>query len=225
MPKPGVIAILAFAVVLAACGEKDASSTTPTPPAATSSDVMSAFVAAVTAGDAEQAWSLLSKPSQRRVGPARAAFATDALPRLRRTLAPFSGGKLPVQVSENIDGRFGILALSRGKHAYATPMRREGATWRVELPGPLRLDVLGPPPDSRGKFVNQIGVESHGPGGAGLALLYLDGVTLDPKTYSGPKSATIFANFANSLEPGRHTAVAFVTTGGNAAARAWTFVP
>jgi hypothetical protein len=225
VPKPGVIAILAFAVVLAACGEKNASSTKPTPPPDIRREVMSAFVGAVTAGDAEQAWSLLSKPSQRRVGPATTAFAKDALPRLRRTLVPFSQGRLPVEVSENIDNRFGILALSRGAHAWATPMRREGGTWRVELPGRLRLAVLGPPPGSRGKFSKQIGVESHGPGGAGLAVLYLDGVTLDPRVYSGPKSATIFANFANALEPGRHTAVAFVSTGSSAAARAWTFVP
>ena len=86
-------------------------------------------------------------------------------------------------------------------------------------PGPLRIEVLRPPPGSRGKFVNQIGVERHGPGGAGFALLYLDGVTLDPKTYSGPNSATIFANFATKLSlddtpPWRSRA-----PGSNAAAR------
>ena len=132
---------------------------------------------------------------------------------------------MPVQVSERLDGQFGIVALARGRHAYATPLRNEGNAWRVELPGPLRMEVLGPPPGSRGKFLNQIGVETHGPGGAGFALLYLDGVTLDPKTYPGPNSATVFANFENSLEPGRHTAVAFVSTANNAVARAWTFFP
>ena len=56
-------------------------------------------------------------------------------------------------------------------------------------------------------------------------MLYLDGVTLDPQTASYADSATIFANFANPLKPGLHTAVAFTSAGGQAAARAWTFVP
>jgi hypothetical protein len=56
-------------------------------------------------------------------------------------------------------------------------------------------------------------------------VLYLDGVTLDAKTASGPAGATIFANFTNPLEPGLHTAVAFTSAAGNAAARAWTFYP
>ena len=55
--------------------------------------------------------------------------------------------------------------------------------------------------------MNQIGVEKHGAGGAGIALLYLDGVTLDPQTSADADSATIYANFANKLQPGRHTAV------------------
>jgi hypothetical protein len=97
--------------------------------------------------------------------------------------------------------------------------------WRVELGSPVRIDVLGPPPGSRGEFAKQIGVEKHGAGGAGVAVLYLDGVTLDAQTASDADSATIFANFETALEPGRHTAVAFTSAAGEAAARAWTFVP
>jgi hypothetical protein len=89
----------------------------------------------------------------------------------------------------------------------------------------VRIDVLGPPPGSRGEFAQQVGVEKHGAGGAGIAVLYLDGVTLDAKTSSDADSATIFANFESDLESGRHTAVAFTSAAGEAAARAWTFVP
>ena len=186
---------------------------------------MEAFVAAAADGEAETAWELLSRQSQRRAGPTLEDFEAKTFPALRRRLAPFATGKLPVKVSERIDDQFGLVALSRGRDAYATPLRLDGDVWRVELPGPVRIEVLGPPPGSRGKFVQQIGVERHGPGGAGVAVLYLDGVTLDPKTSSGPKGATIFANFANPLEPGLHTAVAFTSAGGDAAARAWTFYP
>ena len=223
MPRAVVVLTVVFALLAGGCGGDDKQAA----PAAADPgrQVMEAFVAAAADGDAETAWGLLSRQSQRRAGPTLEDFEAKTFPELRRTLAPFASGKLPVEVSERIDDQFGLVALSRGGDAYATPLRLEGDVWRVELPGPVRVEVLGPPPGSRGKFVQQIGVERHGPGGAGVAVLYLDGVTLDPKTSSGPKGATIFANFANPLEPGLHTAVAFTSAGGNAAAQAWTFYP
>ena len=213
-------ALLALAV--AGCGgDETKEATTPPDPGR---EVMQALVTATAAGDAESAWDLLSEPSQRREGPFE-EFERTTFPELRRTLAPFAKAPLPVEVSENIDGEFGLVALSRGGSAYAVPMRLEGDVWRVELPGPVKIEVLGPPPGSRGKFADQIGVEKIGPGGAGIAVLYLDGVTLDPRTSSSAESATIFANFANPLKPGLHTAVAFTSAGGEAGARAWTFFP
>jgi len=215
---------VALSLSLAACSgdEKSTSTTTPADPGR---EVMAALVAAAADGDVEATWDLLSQPSQRRAGPTLEEFEQGAFPELQRTLAPFAKGPLPVHVSENIDGEFGLVALARGRNAYATPLRREGEVWRVELPGPVRIDVLGPPPGSRGKFVNQIGVEKRGAGGAGIALLYLDGVTLDPQTAADADSATIYANFPNPIEPGLHIAVAFSSAGGEAAARAWTFYP
>jgi len=222
------VAALTIGAGAAACGGEE-KSTTPPPPAATLADpgreVMGALVTAAQNNDVDAMWELLSKPSQRRVGPTADDFAKSEARALQRTLAPFARGTLPVLISENIGGGFGLVALSRGKHAYAVPFRREGGMWRVELPGPLRIEVLGPPPGSRGKFVNQIGVETHGPQGPGVALLYVDGVTLDARSFSSAKGSTIFANFATKLEPGRHTAVAFASTDSNAAAKAWTFFP
>ena len=223
MPRALLTLAALLALALAGCGgsdEQDAA--TPPDPGR---EVMQALVDAAAANDAETAWSLLSEPSQRRAGPTLEEFEQNAFPELRRTLAPFAEAPLPVEVSENIDGQFGLVALSRGGSAYAVPMRLEGDVWRAELPGPVQIDVLGPPPGSRGKFADQIGVEKHGPGGAGVAVLYLDGVTLDTKTASDPDSATIYANFANPLKPGLHTAVAFSSAGGEAAAHAWTFFP
>jgi hypothetical protein len=214
--------ILVALLALAGCGGDDKQAA-PTPAADPGREVMAALVAAAADDDAETVWKLLSQPSQRRVGPTFEEFERSEFSELKRTLAPFAGGSLPVEVSENVDGDFGLVALSRGRSAYAVPLRREGEVWRVELPGPVRIEILGPPPGSRGKFANQIGVEKHGAGGAGIALLYLDGVTLDPQTAADADSATIYANFANPLQPGLHTAVAFTSAGGQAAARAWTF--
>ena len=223
MPRVVLVFTAVLALLAAGCGGDQQEAAPPLEDPGR--QVMETLVAAAADNDAETAWELLSQPSQRHAGPTFEEFEKKTFPELKRTLAPFAGGKLPVEVSERIDDQFGLVALSRGREAYATPLRLEGDVWRVELPGPVRIEVLGPPPGSRGKFVQQIGVEKHGPGGAGVAVLYLDGVTLDPQTSSSPKGATIFANFANPLVPGLHTAVAFTSAGGNAAARAWTFYP
>jgi hypothetical protein len=220
VPRAALFTVL-VALIAGCGGEKDENAAPPDP----GREVMQALVDAAAAGDAETAWELLSQPSRRREGPTFEDFERTAFPELKRTLAPFAEAPLPVEVSENVDGKFGLVALSRGDSAYAVPMRLEGNLWRVELPGPVRIEVLGPPPGSRGKFVNQIGVEKHGRGGAGIALLYLDGVTLDPETSADADSATIYANFPNALQPGLHTAVAFTSAGSDAAARAWTFYP
>jgi hypothetical protein len=218
--------ITVTALALSGCGggEESAPTTTQTTARDPGREVMGAFVAAAAAGNNEAMWDLLSQPSRRRTGPTVEAFAKSEARRLQAQLAPFAGGTLPVEVSERVAGSpFGVVALVRGAKAFAVPLRLEANFWRVELPGPVRIEVLGPPPGSRGKFVNQVGVEVHGRG-PGLYALYVDGITLDTKGASGPTSATVFANFASSLERGRHAAVAFATRGENAAARAWTFV-
>lgn len=221
--------MLAVAAAVAGCGGDGEPSAT-TPPTETVApdpgrEVVGTLVAAADEGDTKTMWELLSAGSQRRYGPTLEEFEEGLAPTLRESLAPFAGGELPVEVSENIGGGVGLVALSRGDDAWATALRREGPQWRVDLPGRLRISVSGPPPGSRGKFVNQIGIEVTGRAGAGTALLYLDGVTLDAEVYPGPTSATVFANFASGIEPGLHTAVAFATSGDEAAATAWTFRP
>ena len=64
---------------------------------------MAALVAAAADDDAETAWELLSQPSQQRAGPTFEEFERNEFPELKRTLAPFAGGSLPVEVSEKID--------------------------------------------------------------------------------------------------------------------------
>ena len=57
-----------------------------------------------------------------------------------------------------------------------------------------------------------------------MAVLYADGITLDSREFTGPRSATIFANLASPLTPGVHNGLAFATAGDAAVAKAWTFV-
>ena len=131
-----------------------------------------------------------------RAGPTFEEFERSEFPELKRTLAPFAGGSLPVEVSEKIDDEFGLVASQPGRSRvrcrHCASKARCGAS---SSRAPCASTSSGPPPDSRGEFVKQIGVEKHGAGGAGIAVLYLDGVTLDAQTFSDADSATIFANF------------------------------
>ncbi len=174
------------------------------------------------ADDAEAMWGLLSAPTQRRER-SLGSFRRAGAPTLEKALRPFTEGSFRLVVSEAITDRFGVVAVVRGRHAYAVPLRLDRGEWKVELPGSLTIEVIGPRPGSRGA-VAQIGVEVHGGGAEGTAVLYADGVTLLSKAYTGPRSATVFANLASRLTPGLHNAVAFATRGRNAAAIAWTFV-
>lgn len=172
------------------------------------------------ANDAGAIWSLLSSESRRRAGGSVAAFRTTRARGLVRTLGPFAPG-YRVVVSQRITDRFGVVAIARGRRAYAVTLRLERGAWRVELPGRTSIEVLGPRPGSAGA-VFQVGVEVHG-SGVGEAVVYLDGATLDPRIATAPSSATVFANLAGRLPRGRHTATVFVALGNNATARAWAF--
>jgi len=217
--------LTAAALLVVGCGGKETAPPATTGPTPDYGRIaITALIEAAARHDAAAMWELLSQPSRRRAGPTLEAFRRREARALERALAPLVEGKPRVLVSERINDRFGLVAVVRGSHAFAVPLRREGGAWTVELPGPLTIEVLGPDPGSRGEKVAQIGVEVHGGGGAGDAVLYLDGVTLQSRAATGPKSATVFADLASPLEPGLHTAVAFATRGGNAAARAWTFV-
>ena len=222
MHRLAAILLATLALLAAGCGGNGnesggSAATTPTtvakPPPDPGRNAMRALVDAARTGDAPGVQDLLSKRVQR---PAAAART------LIRELRPYFPG-YDVVVSELIAERVGVVAIKRGKHAFAVPLRVEGGELRVEPTGPVSIAILGPRPGAREK-VGQIGVEVHGRGSGSVAVLYADGVTLTPRVYPGPKSATVFSNLEAPLTPGRHVAVAFASRGGYPAARAWTFV-
>lgn len=185
-------------------------------------DVVTRLVRAVRANDVAALWELLSEPSRRRAGGNLRAFGEKDAVELARQIRPFLTTGFDVVVSERITDVFGVVAVARDERAWAGALRLEDDEWKLELLGPVTIEVLGPRPGSRGS-VGQIGVEVHGRGAEGNALLYLDGVSLVVRAAVGPASATVFANLASRLAPGLHNAVAFASRGGNAAATAWTF--
>jgi hypothetical protein len=167
-------------------------------------------------------WNLLSTPSQKRLGPTYAQFAAGPAVIMERALKPFESEKLAPLISQNISQQFGLVAVRNGTKALAFPLRREGGTWKVETPGPITFDILGPQPGSS-SAVAQVAVEVKSPGVIGDAVLFVDGKPVPVNLTPNQGDATAFANLSKALAPGAHIAVAFAVEGNLAGAEAWSF--
>jgi hypothetical protein len=229
------------AVVLAGCGGGSAEPTTndfppaPTPaPTTTTSgdpgkDAIDAFVAAAQAGRADAMWSMLSAASKRRLGPTLARFRARGATRLAEGVGSF--GRYKVIVSERITPEFGVVAIDgsrvvegkRVRDVYAAALRLEGEQWKLELGGPVKVRAVGPDPGAHERLVAQIAGAVSGKGGGGTAVVYVDGLTENPKVYGTPSNSTLVVNYEPALDRGRHTVVVFGAVGRDASATGWWF--
>ncbi len=206
----------------AACGggggaKKRPSLAAPDPGKAALATLMKAAVD----DDRKALWNVLSTPSQQRLGPFD-TFKAQSAPIIERALRPFETGRLVPFVSQSISQQFGIVAVRNGSKALAFPLRHESGGWKIETPGPVQFQILGPRPGSSGT-VAQIGVEVRSPGVIGDAIVWVDGKLVRPTLAPARGTATVFANLARPLPPGVHIAVVYAEEGSNAGAEAWTF--
>ena len=217
-------------VVLAGCGGgTDAQPTTvetvKLPTTTTSGDpgkdAIDAFVAAAKAANTDALWGMLSTDTKKRLGPTLGEFKSGAGGEIADDVGGF--GPYKVIVSERLTPEFGVVAIDDRKRVYAVPLRLEGERWKVELGSPVAIRPIGPDPDAVEPVVAQIAAAVEGPGGAGDAVMYLDGLTEQPQVRGTPSNATLFANFEPALDPGRHTVVVAATGGREAGATAWAF--
>jgi hypothetical protein len=217
--------LLVLPLALVACGggggEKPATITAASPPDPGKA-VVGALLTAAGAGDRKALWNLLSKPSQKRLGPAYAQFAAGPAMIMERALKPFESEKLAPLISQSISQQFGLVAVRNGTKALAFPLRLEGNVWKVETPGPITFDILGPQPGSS-SAVAQVAVEVKSPGMIGDAILFVDGKPVALNLTPNQGDATAFANLSKALPPGVHIAVAFAVEGNLAGAEAWSF--
>jgi hypothetical protein len=216
-------AALAAVTIAAGCGGgKSARPTTTIPPrtaTAAPADpgraVVEAFVAAARAGDAAAMWRMLSSSARERLGPSLGAFRHDQAATLRRSLDSLHTFK--VIVSERITSEFGVVAIDDRRRVQAFALRLQGTRWRVELGSPVRIRLVGEP------LAVQVAAAVEGPGGAGTAVMYVDGLTVNPEVAGSSRRSTIYANLDPGLDPGRHTLVVFASDGREASASAWAF--
>jgi hypothetical protein len=233
------LAVLALIAALAAgcggggSGSKSATTTAARPPTTTASgdpgkDAIRAFVAAAHDGRADVLWSMLSTASKRRLGPLQ-RFRQHAAVSLAEELGSF--GRYKVIVSERVTPEFGVVAIDgtrvgeggRTRDVYAVALRLEGAAWRFELGSPVHVRAVGPDPGAHEDVVAQVAAAVSGQSGAGAAVVYVDGLTENPKVYGTASNSTLVVNFEPALDPGRHTVVVFGSVGRQAAATGWWF--
>lgn len=220
---------LALLVVLlplvAACGGGGSKKSAPPKSTPTVSDpgraaMIELFRAAVH-DDKKALWNLLSKPSQRRLG-SYDAFKAQTAGVIEKALEPFDRHAVLPFVSQSLSQQFGVVAIRSGAKALAFPLRHEDGAWKVETPGPLTFQIIGPTPGSSGS-VSQIAVEVHSPGVVDDAVVWVDGKLVRPSLAPATGKATVFANLAQPLPRGVHIAVVFAEEGNDASAEAWTF--
>ena len=133
-------------------------------------------------------WGLLSTATKQRVGPLRPVPRPPG-DRARRGLGGFRDFK--VIVSERVTPEFGVVAIDGTKVAegtterdvYAVALRLEATEWKVELFGPVKVRPIGPDPGAHEDVVAQIAAAVSGQAGDGTALVYVDGLSENPKIY------------------------------------------
>jgi hypothetical protein len=217
--------LLALPVVIGACGGSGGHKTTPSTTTAAADPGKAAVVALIQAAvhdNRKALWNLLSKPSQKRLGPTYADFASGSATVIEKALEPFENKDLTPFISQNLSQQFGLVAIRSGSKALAFPLRHENGAWKVETPGPIQFQILGPQPGSSGP-VAQVAVEIKSPGVIGDAILFVDGKAVAPNVTPKPRDATAFANLSKALQPGTHIAVAYAQEGNDAGAEAWSF--
>jgi hypothetical protein len=223
--RRAVFALLVLPLVAVACGGgggKKTQGTTSNRTADPGKAAVGTLLHAAQTGDTRAIWNLLSTPSQKRLGPTYAAFVAGAAPHIEQALKPFENANVTPFISQSVSQLFGVVAIRSGGKALAFPLRSENGAWKIETPGPITIQVLGPQPGSTGA-VAQIGAEVRSPGVLGDAIVFLDGQEVRPTLAPGQGNATVFANLKQALSPGTHIAVVYAEEGKNASALAWTF--
>lgn len=218
MRKP--LALLALALLAALTQTGSAARATPDP----GRQLAATLLTAAGAHDAGTIWSLLSTPSRRRLGPTFKAFEKRGAVQIERALVPFESPSVKLFVDQSLTSRFGIVAMRNRARALAFPLRREGKAWKIETPGPVSIQVLGPRPGSRGA-VSQVAFQAGAPAAITDAVVFVDGKLYRPTLAYGPTKAvaTVFASLPRPLARGTHIAVAYAEQGPNVSAQAWSF--
>ena len=108
--------------------------------------------------------------------------------------------------------------------AKAVALRRVGQVWKPDRSGGVKIDILGPKPDSTAAPVSQIAVELSAKTDLADSAIWIDGAEVLTKGGGlAPTRGTIYGSAATPLAKGKHQAVAYGRTATTASAVAWSF--
>ena len=222
--------VVALAAAAFTTGSATAARTAKVTPGAT----LRAFVEAAGKGDVPRLWALLSKQTQRRLGPDLAGFRKGRAVELTAGVGAFArSGGYRVGLAEKLSESWAIAVITGPRHVegrteagvYGIALRGDGAVWRLELGGPVRLRILGP---KAGEVIARPGpqtaVEVQAPTAIEGAVLYADGKPIDARSGGTSASAvTFFGNATGVKAKGLHFAAAIAVTATEGSAVAWAF--
>jgi hypothetical protein len=189
--------------------------------------VLSQFIEAAGAGDAEGMWSLLSVPSQTRLGPDVENFATGYVQAFQEGVGTFAGTPYEVVLAVETESGWGVAAVAgdrvkEGKEeyaTYATALRREDGAWKLERDAPIALKRIEPEGTSTPETLPRIVLRIEADSAIEEAGLWLDGKPLPANVLgTDARQISLEAVPRSKLEPGRHTIVVFARTGNDAVA-------
>jgi hypothetical protein len=178
-------------------------------------------------------WCLLSKPTQRRMGPTYDRFRSKAATELARRVGPYARLGFRVVLAQRITAAFAVAAVAarrtaerRGEYAaFAAALRRAGTRWRLELGGPIRIEAVRPLPGERVQERTQLAAEVVAQKSIDQAGLWFDGIAFDARGAASTdgRSMTMWGEAPQPLRRGGHSVVAFAAAGSSASAIAWAF--
>jgi hypothetical protein len=180
---------------------------------------------AAAAGDEPAMWAALSRVSRRRLGPTLADFRRRGARGVRDGLAPFARASYRVILNAPVGRMLGLVAVARRNDAVALPVRREGGAWKLEIDPVFTVEAVRPLPGERVLRRTQLFAEVSAPGKIDGAAMWFDGVFFDARGSWSPNKQriSIWGEAPQPLRNGRHTVIAFASTGSEAAANAWVF--
>ena len=235
MRRFAVLAVIALTAGALVAGPAAAGHAAGAPSAAVSpGDTLRSFVEAAGKGDAGRMWSLLSTQTQRRFGPDLTRFRKGMAIELADGVGAFArSGGYRVRLSDTLSESWAIAVITGRRSvegqvedgAYGVALRGDGAAWKLELGGPVRLRILGP---HAGEVIAhpgpQTAFEAKAPTAIEGTILYADGKGVDARSGgTSPRAVTFFGNATGVKVKGVHFAAALAVTATEGSAVAWAF--
>jgi hypothetical protein len=116
-----------------------------------------------------------------------------------------------------------VVQVTKNGHALAEAFELLGGQWKPDTSDNVKIDILGPQPNSKATKMPQVAIETTSPAPFVESALWVDGTELIEKGGGTKTRGTIYGAPAKNLAPGLHVAVGYARTATTGTAVAWVF--